>query len=628
MGSSKTKRCNLLSFNGRDTDHNMKINKLRFNEYYDFQKELDRLYSVSKNGDNFYKLVEIIGSEQNIKLAYRNLKTNKGSKTPGTDGLTIKDISDLPSTTVIEEVRKRIKNYKPKPVRRVLIPKVGSDKMRPLGIPTIWDRLVQQCILQILEPICEAKFHKHSYGFRPNRSTHHAVSRMVSLINIGKYYYCVDVDIKGFFDNVNHSKLLKQMWNLGIRDKSLLSIISKLLKAEIEGEGIPTKGTPQGGIISPLLSNIVLNELDWWVSSQWETYKSHRYKDGGAFRQYAKKHTNLKGGYIVRYADDFKVMCRTYEEAQKFYHAIKDFVGKRLKLEINEDKSVVANLKNNSTDFLGFRVRLIKKGKTRYGYVAQTHISKKAISKIKNNLRSKIKSIQRSQNKDNALKYNLMVIGIHNYYKVATNVYNNLDDVNYIISKSIKTRLKNNATVVRLKDIDENSKKFMTSITSERKITKIFDIPLIPICAVKHKSPMNFSQNICNFTVEGRKVIHENLRCIPKDVLNQVMNTKLYDRSIEYLDNRISKYVSQYGKCYVTGKIIELDSVYCHHIIPIKHGGNDKYSNLVIVERKIAKLINCTNVSKVLKEIDVLELDNKQVSRLNKLRAQVGNIAI
>ena len=134
-----------------------------------------------------------------------------------------------------------------------------NGKERPLGIPTFEDRLIQQCIKQILEPICEAKFHPHNYGFRPLRSTKYAVSRMMTLAQVKQYFYCVDIDIKGFFDNIDHNKLIKQMWTLGIRDKRLLSIISKMLKAEIVGEGIPEKGTPQGGILSPLLSNIVMS---------------------------------------------------------------------------------------------------------------------------------------------------------------------------------------------------------------------------------------------------------------------------------------------------------------------------------------------------------------------------------
>ena len=172
------------------------------------QKAFDELYQQSKNGNNFYKLLEIIGSEQNICLAYRNLKTNSGSKTAGTDGKTIEDIKGLSGREVIETVRKQLADYHPQSVRRVFIPKPGSDKKRPLGIPCIWDRLIQQCILQVLEPICEPKFHNHSYGFRQNRDAHHAVSRVVSMVNMYKHYYCVDVDIKGFFDNVNHGKLL------------------------------------------------------------------------------------------------------------------------------------------------------------------------------------------------------------------------------------------------------------------------------------------------------------------------------------------------------------------------------------------------------------------------------------
>lgn len=234
----------------------LKRKNLRHNEYYDMQYHFDSLYARSADGQNFYGLLELMQSDENIRLAYRNIKRNTGSKTAGCDKLTIQDIKPLSVLNVIETIQGMFEQYTPEAVRRVFITKENGKK-RPLGIPTIWDRLFQQCVLQVLEPICEAKFYKHSYGFRPNRNTHHAKARMETLINRACLYHCVDVDIKGFFDNVDHAKLLKQMWSLGIRDKALLSIISRLLKAEIIGEGFPTKGTPQGGILSPLLSNIV-----------------------------------------------------------------------------------------------------------------------------------------------------------------------------------------------------------------------------------------------------------------------------------------------------------------------------------------------------------------------------------
>ena len=437
----------------------LKKTKLRYNEYYDMQRVYDSLYSASKNGNNFYKLLEIIGSEENIRLAYRNLKSNKGSNTKGTDGKTIDDIKELTDETVINTVREMLADYKPKSVRRVYIPKPGSDRKRPLGIPCIWDRLVQQCILQVLEPICEPKFHNHSYGFRPNRDTHHAISRTVSMINMYKHYYCVDVDIKGFFDNVDHGKLLKQIWTLGIRDKRLISIISKILKSEIKGEGIPTKGTPQGGIISPLLSLIVLNELDWWISNQWETFKPNRMSNVAAFRTYAKKYTNLKDGFLIRYADDFKIMCGSYNEAQRWYHATVDFLKTRLKLDISEEKSKVINLKKNSSTYLGFKIKVVPKGKTRYGYIAKTDMSDKAIKNAKSNLKAKIINI-RKDNPTVAIKnYNSAIRGIQNYYCIATNIYNNLTDVNYALLPTIRIRLRDISKTIPFKETDINFQK-------------------------------------------------------------------------------------------------------------------------------------------------------------------------
>ena len=604
----------------------LKKTKLRHSEYYDMQRKYDELYSNSLNGNNFYKLIDIIGSEENIRLAYRNIKTNKGSNTAGVDNLTIKDIWHLNDTKIIHEVRKRLNNYQPQAVKRVLIPKEGSDKKRPLGIPTIWDRLVQQSILQVLEPICEAKFHNHSYGFRPNRSTHHALSRVVSLINIGHQHYCVDIDIKGFFDNVCHKKLLRQMWTLGIRDKSLLCVISKILKSEIEGEGIPNKGTPQGGIISPLLSNIVLNELDWWISSQWETYKPHRISTRHlGFRQYARKYTNLKCGYVVRYADDFKIMCRTYDEAQRFYHATVDFLKSRLGLEINPKKSKVVNLKKNSSVFLGFKIKVVKQGKAKFGYIAKTSMSDKAITKAKRQLKERIKGIQKELTSEKVTQFNSTLLGIQNYFKYAVTIYMDLTEVNYSLRRVIRTRLRNNMKHMKFCETSVNFKRKTKGIQPNTKIYAVQNTPLLPVTGIHHKNPWNFSQVICNYTETGRNKVHSNLKAIPKDVLNQVMRTYSKNKSIEYNDNRISKYVAQYGKCYVTGEEIGIERVHCHHIVPIKQGGDDKYNNLVIVDWFIHKLIHMTNLNKITHYLRSFKLNKKQMDKLNVLRTKAGN---
>ena len=207
---------------------------LRNNEYYDMQKTFDKLYKQSSEGKTFNKLLEIITSKNNILLAYRNIKSNKGSKTSGIDKLNIKNINAENADILVTKVQQMFDNYHPARVRRVEIPKSdGSGKVRPLGIPTINDRLIQQCILQVLEPICEAKFSDNSYGFRPNRSCENAISKAMNCMQQKHMTYCVDIDIRGFFDNVNHGKLLKQMWALGIRDKSILSIISKILNSEV-----------------------------------------------------------------------------------------------------------------------------------------------------------------------------------------------------------------------------------------------------------------------------------------------------------------------------------------------------------------------------------------------------------
>ena len=602
----------------------LKKAKLRYNEYYDMQRVFDSLYAASKNGNNFYKLLEIIGSEENIRLAYRNLKTNSGSNTAGTDGKTIEDIKTLTDKEVIDTVRTMLDDFKPKSVRRVFIPKPGSDKKRPLGIPCIWDRLVQQCILQVLEPICEPKFHNHSYGFRPNRGADHAISRAVSMVNMFRHYYCVDVDIKGFFDNVDHGKLLKQIWTLGIRDKRLICIISKILKSEIEGEGIPTKGTPQGGIISPLLSLIVLNELDWWVSDQWETYQPKRFSNKKSFYSYARNYTNLKDGFIVRYADDFKIMCRTYDEAQRWYYATADFLKTRLKLDISPEKSKVVNMKKNSSTYLGFKIKVVPKGKTRYGFIAKTDMSDKAIRKAKTNLKAKIINIQKHTSYIAIDNYNSAVRGIQNYYCIATNVYNNLTDVSYALLPTTRIRLRDISKTVPFRETDIEFQRKATGIRDDTKIVKLGSQTLLPITAVRHRSPMNFSQDTTNYTAKGREKIHNNLEKVTELEFEALARGRDPNESVEFNDNRISAFVVQQGNCYITGLKLNANDMKCFRKIPLSQGGTNKHGNIAFVEPRVFNLIFNDNINEAKIQLATLQLEESKRNRLNKIRRNYG----
>lgn len=401
------------------------IQKLRNNEYFGLQTAFDNLYEESKSGRYFTDLYDVIISEENIMLAFRNLKSNTGSKTKGTNGHTIKHLNKMNADKLIKLVRRRLENYSPHAVRRLFIPK-PDGKMRPLGIPTIEDRLIQQIFLQVLEPITEAKFNPQSYGFRPKRSTHDALARCYHMVNHSHQHFVIDIDIKGFFDNVNHKKLMRQLWTIGIRDKKVLAIITKMLKAEITGEGVPSKGTPQGGILSPLLANVVLNELDWWISNQWETkptkvpYKLKRNKTD------ALKKTRLKPMYLVRYADDFKIFTNSYEDARKIKIAVEKWLKERLGLETSEEKSKITNLRKNGTDFLGVRFRAVQKGNAKTGYIVNSKMDPRAKEKVQGVIRHQLVKLRKSPTPQKVMNFNANILGLQNYYKIATRIAQDL----------------------------------------------------------------------------------------------------------------------------------------------------------------------------------------------------------
>lgn len=436
------------------------VDNLRHSEYYEMQSVFDNLYAESKNGTVFEDLMPMILSRENILLAYRNIKANTGSNTAGTDKLTIQHIGQVPPDEVVERVRFIVigskHGYRPKPVRRKDIPKPNGST-RPLGIPCIWDRLIQQCIKQIIEPICEAKFSDNSHGFRPNRSAEHAIAQASRLINLSHLYYVIEFDIKGFFDNVNHSKLIRQIWAMGIHDRSLIWVIKRILTAKIKMPDntlvTPTKGTPQGGIISPLLANIVLNELDHWIESQWQNspiiddYHCRLNRNGTQIKSNAftaMRKTELKEMQMVRYADDFRIFCRTKSAAERAKFAVTLWLKERLRLDISEEKTRVVNVKRRYSEFLGFKIKVFRKGQK---HVAKLHMCDKALKRSKAKLVEQAKAITKPKGERTELMeiqlYNSQVMGLQNYYRIATNISLDCARINRVVMTVFTNRLKN-----------------------------------------------------------------------------------------------------------------------------------------------------------------------------------------
>lgn len=410
------------------------------------------------------------------------------------------------------------------------------------------------------------------------------------------------------------------MWTMGIRDYKLIAIISKMLKAEIEGIGIPEKGVPQGGIVSTLLSNIVLNELDWWVYSQWEGMKTKEYS-AQDYKIRVLKQTNLKEMYIVRYADDFKILTNNYISAQKIFIAVTKWLKKRLKLDISAEKSMVINLRKNYSNFLGFKLKAVKKKKK---HVVKSMISDKAKAKIIQNYRNQIEKIQNSPKIYNVEKLNSMILGWHNYYKIATHVNLDFSEINFLVRK----RLFNRTRSIRSDCLYENKTYKRIYGNYNLKPISICKITIYPLAGVKFKIPRLMKMTASRYTILGRFHIHKDLDDEFKESIKFLINNPLKKESMQKNDNRISRFVAQKGLCHVGKENLYITDMEIRNIVPKDKGGTDKYHNLVLVNKEISSFIDETDELKINEYKERINLNRTALNKINKLRKLVGNSMI
>ncbi|MDQ0192377.1 group II intron reverse transcriptase/maturase [Paenibacillus wynnii] len=385
------------------------------------QELQNKLYLAAKGNPHrrFHALYDKIYREDVLWEAWRRVKGNRGSG--GIDGVTIDlIIKENGEQRLVEEIREQLikGTYHPLPARRKEIPK-PDGKLRPLGIPIVRDRIVQMATKMVLEPIFETDFKDCSYGFRPKRDAKGAIRHIRRAVKKG-VYWVVDVDITGYFDNIPHEKLMKLM-EQRICDKRILKLIRKWLKAGFvkDNQFHETEtGSPQGGVISPLLANIYLNYLD----TIWE-----------------KKFTEL--GTLVRYADDLVILCKTKEQASEGINVLKAVFGK-LELQMNTSKSKLINLWGDKEgfDFLGMHHRKISKQiKGRNIHLLRSYPSKKAMKKM----RQKVKEITEPRSRlswsmNQIVKVlNPRIQGWKNYYAFDSFADKFLDKIDWYIRKRL-----------------------------------------------------------------------------------------------------------------------------------------------------------------------------------------------
>jgi group II intron reverse transcriptase/maturase len=309
----------------------------------------------SQHGGSFDRLYNLFRTKRLVEVALDGVLQNEGAVTAGVDGVTRKTLGGHPDRyqRLRDEIWRELstKTYQPAPVRRVYIPKANGEQ-RALGIPTIKDRAVQEMLRLVLEPIYEAKFYGHSYGFRPFRSTHHAAVRIKDLMGRRGYNWAIEGDIRKCFDRIHHAKLLNILRNT-IQDERIIRLVRSMLVAGVMEDGawhVSGEGTPQGGIVSPLLANIYLNELDTFIASKWHLLPNKE--------QQRQRRTGVaRPCFLVRYADDFVVMVKgTEEQAKELKAEIAEFLWLELHLELSESKTLVTPA-TMGVDFLGFHIR-------------------------------------------------------------------------------------------------------------------------------------------------------------------------------------------------------------------------------------------------------------------------------
>ena len=581
------------------------------------RKIQDKLYQQSKEifdaGERpaFKGLLEIMSAEATIVTAIHNIKSNHGSETPGVDGKRMRnDYLQKPYPVIIREIQEAFRHYDAQKVRRVYADKPGKAEKRPLGIPAVRERIVQECMRIVLEPILEAQFFAHSYGFRPMRDTAMALERLNSLTFNTGYHWIVEGDISKCFDCINHAVLLRRLYHMGIHDQRVIQIIKAMLKAGIMNEcEVNEDGTQQGGILSPLLANAYLDSMDEWIIKQWEEKETrHRYTQISS-KYHALKKSGLTPGFLIRYADDFVIVTDTRAHAEEWKSRLQKFLRERMKLTLSQEKTLITDVRKKRIKFLGYEFKLVP-GKAKRGYITRTRPDRERLKRKVDEIVREIKNIpceySREQMVDAINRINSKIRGVIQYYECCTwaniAMQEHLQRIQWAAMRQLKQYKGKWIPANQTQNLPRVHQQYTQKLPAIKYCEIYVGFTAITFC--KWRKTLSKNQAETPYTKEGREInfnrtkrkrVHARLDEIYSDKAARVVIRGKWGKlnNFEFLMNRAYALNRDGVKCRVCGGWLIDSTPYAHRINPyLPIDKVNRVNNLVSLHRKCFEAVN------------------------------------
>ena len=599
------------------------------------RKIQDELYQHSKEvydagGRPAFKgLLEIMSAETTIITAIHNIKSNHGSETPGVDSKTMRnDYLHKPFSWVVNDIQNAFRHYKPQKIRRVYIDKPGKTEKRPLGIPTIRDRIVQECMRIVLEPIAEAQFFSHSYGFRPMRDAPMALERTKELVFNTGYYWIVEGDISKCFDRIDHSILLKRLYHMGVKDRRVLQIIKAMLKAGVMDEcEVNEEGTPQGGSVSPLLANVYLDMMDEWVTKQWEAKKTrYQYSTASCKLTAMRKRTDLNPGYLVRYADDFVIVTDTRAHAESWKARLQSFLQNKMKLTLSQEKTLITDVRKKHIKFLGYEFKMVR-GKSRRGYIPRTIPDRDRLKRKADKIAENIKKIPRNYSRERMIgainRINSQMRGIIQYYQCCTWVNISMQKHSRRLQLAAMRRLKQYKgkwiPANEVQNLPRVHQKYKQKIPSIKYRDIYVGFTALTFCKWERTSGKNQAET--PYTEEGRQIHFDRTKkkkiqarldeMYPEKTAQIILHGKWNKlNNFEFIMNRAYALNRDKLKCRVCGGWLISGTPYAHRVNPnLPLNKVNRVNNLVSLHKKCFMAVNDPNY-------DISQFDGKAQKKI------------